>query len=77
MITLSLNRRRITAISDSIRISTGWPLSEPRILSCWIALDDATVENGCMHVVPGSHRDQRFSPEAKQRELEALRKIRQ
>ena len=31
----------------------GWPLSEPRILSCWIALDDATVENGCMHVVPG------------------------
>ena len=52
----------------------GWPLSEPRILSCWIALDDATVENGCMHVVPGSHRDQHFSPEAKQRELEALEK---
>ena len=52
----------------------GWPLSEPRILSCWIALDDATVENGCMHVVPGSHRDQRFSPEAKQRELAALAK---
>ena len=52
----------------------GWPLSEPRILSCWIALDDATVENGCMHVVPGSHRDQHFSPEAKQRELEALAK---
>ena len=52
----------------------GWPLSEPRILSCWIALDDATVENGCMHVVPGSHRDSRFSPEAKQIELEALEK---
>ena len=52
----------------------GWPLSEPRILSCWIALDDATVENGCMHVVPGSHRDQHFSPEAKQRELAALTK---
>ena len=52
----------------------GWPLSEPRILSCWIALDDATVENGCMHVVPGSHRDSHFSPEAKQRELEASAK---
>ena len=22
----------------------------------WIALDDATVENGCMHVLPGRHR---------------------
>lgn len=24
-------------------------------LTCWIALDDATVENGCLHYVPGSH----------------------
>lgn len=24
--------------------------------TCWIALDDATVENGCLHVIPGSHR---------------------
>ncbi len=23
--------------------------------TCWIALDDATVNNGCMHVIPGSH----------------------
>ena len=52
----------------------GWPLSEPRILSCWIALDDATVENGCMHVVPRSHRDPGFSPKAKRKELEALEK---
>ena len=52
----------------------GWPLAEPRILSCWIALDDATVENGCMHVIPGSHRDPRFSLEAKKKELEALEK---
>lgn len=22
----------------------------------WIALDDATVESGCLHFVPGSHR---------------------
>ena len=49
-----------------------WPLSEPNILSCWIALDDATVDNGCMHVIPGSHRDPRFSPAAKNKELEAL-----
>jgi len=25
-------------------------------LSCWIGLDDATRENGCLHYIPGSHR---------------------
>ena len=25
-------------------------------LTCWIALDDATVDNGCLHYVPRSHR---------------------
>jgi ectoine hydroxylase-related dioxygenase (phytanoyl-CoA dioxygenase family) len=25
-------------------------------VTCWIALDDATVDNGCVHYVPGSHR---------------------
>jgi len=24
--------------------------------TAWIALDDATVENGCMHVLPGGHK---------------------
>lgn len=24
-------------------------------LTCWIGLDDATVDNGCLHYVPGSH----------------------
>lgn len=34
-----------------------WPsLPDTRALSCWIALDDATKENGCMWFVPGSHR---------------------
>jgi phytanoyl-CoA hydroxylase len=26
------------------------------VLGTWIALDAATAENGCMHVIPGSHR---------------------
>lgn len=26
-----------------------------RVVGVWIALDDATIENGCMQVVPGSH----------------------
>ena len=25
-------------------------------LSCWIGLDDSTVENGCLHYVPRSHK---------------------
>ena len=26
------------------------------VLTCWCALDDATLENGCMHYVAGSHK---------------------
>lgn len=26
-----------------------------RVMGVWLALDDATVENGCMHVIPGGH----------------------
>jgi ectoine hydroxylase-related dioxygenase (phytanoyl-CoA dioxygenase family) len=37
-----------------------WPLDRPTMITCWLALDDATVDNGCMHVVPGSHRDPRY-----------------
>jgi phytanoyl-CoA hydroxylase len=25
-------------------------------VTCWMALDDATIENGCMHYIPGSHK---------------------
>ena len=36
---------------------TYWSHVSPADLAtCWIALDDATVANGCMYVVPGSHR---------------------
>lgn len=28
-----------------------------KILGVWIALDPATPENGCMHVLPGTHRE--------------------
>ena len=27
------------------------------VVGVWMALDPATAENGCMHVIPGSHRD--------------------
>lgn len=33
-----------------------WPLEPPIIASAWIAVDEATVENSCVQVIPGSHR---------------------
>ena len=34
-----------------------WTRTQPMThLTCWIALDDATRENGCLQYVPGSHR---------------------
>ncbi|MGB1014258.1 MAG: phytanoyl-CoA dioxygenase family protein [Nannocystaceae bacterium] len=33
-----------------------WPITEPRALSCWLALDDASAEAGAMRFMPGGHR---------------------
>jgi ectoine hydroxylase-related dioxygenase (phytanoyl-CoA dioxygenase family) len=34
-----------------------WTYSQPMAhATFWIALDDATLDNGCLHYVPGSHR---------------------
>lgn len=34
-----------------------WPIVQPAdLVSAWTALDDATVDNGCMWMVPCSHR---------------------
>lgn len=34
-----------------------WTRTQPLAhLSCWIGLDDANRDNGCVHYVPGSHR---------------------
>jgi ectoine hydroxylase-related dioxygenase (phytanoyl-CoA dioxygenase family) len=33
-----------------------WPVFEDsRTATCWLAIDDSTLENGCMRFVPGSH----------------------
>jgi ectoine hydroxylase-related dioxygenase (phytanoyl-CoA dioxygenase family) len=34
-----------------------WTRTTPmQHLTCWIGLDDSTIDNGCLHYVPGSHR---------------------
>ena len=35
---------------------TYWGLEPPDAHTAWIAVDDSDVENGCMRVIPGSHR---------------------
>src|SRR5579862_5291067 len=46
---------------------TGWHLDNPywsfssrQSISIWIALDDATLGNGCMFYLPGSHKTARY-----------------
>jgi ectoine hydroxylase-related dioxygenase (phytanoyl-CoA dioxygenase family) len=47
---------------------TAWHLDTPyrsfdhrEALSIWIALDDATLENGCLFFIPGSHKETSFN----------------
>lgn len=42
---------------------TGWHLDNPywsfhsrQAISIWVALDDATLENGCLYFLPGTHK---------------------
>jgi len=47
--------------------ATGWHLDNPywsfssrAAISIWVALDDATYENGCLYFVPGTHKTATF-----------------
>lgn len=33
-----------------------WGFNSPHACTIWVALDDSTLENGCLYFVPGSHR---------------------
>lgn len=50
-----------------------WPLMDPNILTCWLALDDVDPTNGSMHVMPSSHRKPEFGLEAYEAEQAAIR----
>lgn len=34
-----------------------WPIRPLETVTAWIAIDDVNVENSCLRVIPGSHRD--------------------
>ena len=33
-----------------------WPIEPPVLISAWLAIDPATVENSCVQLIPGTHR---------------------
>lgn len=33
-----------------------WPLEPMEVITLWLAVDDSLPENGCMRVIPGTHR---------------------
>ena len=54
---LMMKPRYNGTVTDWHQDSPAWPFFVPQDhVSCWVALDDATVENGCMTVIPGSHK---------------------
>ncbi|MCX6018507.1 MAG: phytanoyl-CoA dioxygenase family protein [Chloroflexi bacterium] len=44
------------------------PTRDRSLLGAWIAMDDATVENGCLWVIPGSHKHGILWPQHQQRD---------
>ena len=34
-----------------------WPIRPLETVTAWIAIDDVNIENSCLRVIPGSHRD--------------------
>lgn len=38
-----------------------WPIRPLATCTVWIAIDTSTTENGCLRVMPGSHRDTRLA----------------
>jgi len=37
-----------------------WPMRPLSTCTVWLALDDSTPENGCLRIIPGSHKESRL-----------------
>lgn len=37
-----------------------WPLEPMEVITVWLAVDDSDKENGCMRVIPGTHRNRQL-----------------
>ena len=54
--TAMLKPRRIGSDLPYHQDSAYWPIRPMGLVSCWVAVDDATIANGCMRVIPGLHK---------------------
>ena len=53
-----------------------WTRTKPmQHLTCWIGLDDATCENGCLQYVPGSHNWELLPITGLAGDMEAIREV--
>lgn len=49
-----------------------WSFSDRKALSIWVALDDVTLENGCLFFMPGSHLSTAFKNPGIGRNMDAI-----
>ena len=53
-----------------------WTRTKPMAhLTCWIALDESTKDNGCIHYVPGSHKWDLLPITGLAGDMEAIREV--
>ena len=52
-----------------------WSFSSPNAISLWGALDDATLANGCMWYLPGTHKSARYDNAGIGQNLASLFKV--
>lgn len=48
-----------------------WPLEPMEVITLWLAVDPSTVENGCVRVIPGSHKG-RIHPLRRRDDVESV-----
>ena len=49
-----------------------WSFSHPDAISIWVALDDATEQNGCLHFMKGSHKHTSYENPGITREINSI-----
>jgi ectoine hydroxylase-related dioxygenase (phytanoyl-CoA dioxygenase family) len=53
-----------------------WVRTRPMAhLTCWIGLDDSTIDNGCVHYIPGSHRWELLPVTGLAGDMEAIQEV--
>jgi len=53
-----------------------WTRTRPLAhLTCWVALDESRVDNGCVHYVPGSHRWELLPNTGLAGDMDAIREV--